>query len=78
MYGDRLYQLDLRFEKTFEISRTRLTLNGDVYNALNANTVLAHNNNFSPGAGDGDAAVWLTPSEILPARFIKLGFQLRF
>src|SRR5678816_3591646 len=62
MYGERLYQLDLRFEKTFEAGRTRLTLNADVYNVLNASTVLAHNNNFSPATDDAPA-VWLTPNE---------------
>ena len=76
MYGDRLYQLDMRLDRTFGTGRTRLTVNADVYNVLNASTVLTQNNNLRLGA-DG-AVVWLTPTEILPARFLKLGVQLRF
>jgi len=78
MYGERLYQLDMRFERTFGAGRTRLAVNADIYNVLNASTVLAHNNAFGRGSPTGGPAVWLTPTEILPARFLKLGAQLRF
>jgi hypothetical protein len=77
VYGERLHQLDLRFDKTFGTGRARLTVSADVYNALNASTVLAHNNRFTPATPASDA-VWLTPTEILAARFLKLGVQWRF
>jgi hypothetical protein len=78
MYGERLHQLDLRFERAFGSGRTRLTVNADVYNVLNASTILTQNNAFRPAGDGGGAAVWLTPTDILPARFLKLGAQLRF
>jgi hypothetical protein len=78
MFGQRLYQLDMRFEKTFRTGRTQLTVNADVYNVLNASTILTQNNAFRPAPGEGGAAVWLTPTDILPARFLKLGARLRF
>ncbi len=40
-YGDRIQQLDLRIGKLLSIGRTRSTVNVDVYNAFNANPVVA-------------------------------------
>ena len=47
MYGERLNQLDLRFSKILKYGRTRTALNLDLYNALNANTVLTQNNAYA-------------------------------
>jgi hypothetical protein len=69
MYGDRLHQLDLRFGKVLRLGRTRTTVNLDIYNALNADTVLTENSNF---------ATWRRPTSILLARFAKVGFQVDF
>jgi hypothetical protein len=69
MYGDRLNQLDLRFGKLFSLGRTRVTASVDLYNALNSSAVLAVSNAF---------ASWQRPQGILPARFAKVGLQLRF
>jgi hypothetical protein len=77
MYGERLYQFDLRFTKVFRLGNQMLSLNADIYNLFNASTVLAQNNTFSPNPEGGPAA-WQTPTEILQARLLKLGAQFRF
>ena len=70
MYGERLNQLDLRVGKILRFGGSfRATLNFDVYNALNADTVLVLNNAY---------ATWQRPQSILLARFAKLGLQLDF
>jgi hypothetical protein len=69
LYGDRLNQLDLRIGKMLEFAGARASLNLDLYNALNANTVLTLNNNY---------ASWLTPQTILSARFARIGVQFDF
>ena len=43
MYGERLNQVDVRFGKILRFGRTRAAVNLDVYNVLNANTVLTMN-----------------------------------
>ena len=42
----------------------------DIFNVFNASTILLVNNNYGP--------TWLLPSEVVPARFFKLGVQLDF
>jgi hypothetical protein len=69
LWGERLYQLDLRFGKLLKFGRTSTKLNLDLYNALNASPV--QNLNTSFGA-------WQQPTQVLVARFAKVGFQFDF
>jgi hypothetical protein len=69
MYGERLYQLDLRFAKILRFGRTRTSANLDVYNVFNANPVLGVNNSF---------AAWQRPTSILSARIAKISAQIDF
>ena len=69
MYGERMNQLDLRFGKILKFSRTRSVLSLDLYNALNANTVLTESNAF---------AIFRQPQVILLARFAKISLQFDF
>ena len=69
IYGDRLNQIDLRVAKILRFGRVRATANVDLYNVMNANTVLRENSAF---------AVWRRPDLILTARFAKLGVQFDF
>jgi hypothetical protein len=71
LYGDALDQLDFRLAKIFRIGATRTTVNFDLYNATNANTVLTLNNGFVPLAGGGNR--WQVPTTIQQARFLKIG-----
>ncbi len=48
----------------------RLQANLDVYNVLNANTILAINNTFG--------GQWRRPTSILDARLVQIGGQLTF
>ena len=69
MYGPRLNQLDLRLARALRVGRTKATLNLDIYNALNVDTVLTLNNAF---------ATWQRPQSIILARFAKIGVQFDF
>ena len=72
MYGDRINQLDLRLARTFRIGSARTTFGVDIYNALNAGTVLTYNNMYVPGGP------WLQPLTILSPRFFKLTGAIDF
>ena len=72
-YGSGLNQLDVRFGKILRFGPTRTTLNFDLYNATNSNTVLTHNNTYSP-----TATTWQQPLAVLTARFFKFSAQFDF
>ena len=69
MYGKRVNQLDLRLARVIRFGRASATLNLDLYNALNVDTVMAVNTAY---------ATWQRPQSIMLARFAKLGLQLDF
>jgi hypothetical protein len=68
LFGQRSNQLDLRFAKVLRYGRSRTNVGLDLYNSLNANPVTAYNQTFGPR--------WLTPTQIMPARFVKLSLQV--
>ena len=68
-YGERLSQLDLRFSKLLRYGQTRSTLSFDLYNALNANTVLAESNAYGR---------LREPVSVLLARFARISLQFDF
>jgi len=70
MFGDRIYQLDVRLSKSFKVRATRIRANLDLANALNSSAVLLQNNAYG--------ASWLRPSYILPGRVIRPSVQLDF
>ncbi|MBM3779195.1 MAG: TonB-dependent receptor [Acidimicrobiia bacterium] len=70
MFEERLNQVDVRFTKIFRLGRTRLKGSFDIYNMLNASTVLGVNAAFGPQ--------WLRPTRILDARLFKFGGQIDF
>ena len=72
MFASRLNQFDLRFSKTITIGSKRVEGSLDVYNAFNANTILAVNSRYST------TATYLQPTSILAGRLVKFGFQLNF
>jgi hypothetical protein len=70
MFGDRIYQLDLRLSKSFKVRAARIRANLDLANALNSSAVLLQNNAYG--------ASWLRPSYILPGRLIRPSVQVDF
>jgi hypothetical protein len=70
LYGERVYQVDLRFSKSAQIGRTVLRPTMSIYNLFNANPVLRQNNNYGPS--------WQAPTAILTARFVDFGIQVDF
>jgi hypothetical protein len=73
-FGDRLYQLDVRFSKVFKLGRSTLDANFDIYNAFNSDTVLTETAAYS-GTNGG---AWLLPTTVLQARIIKFGVRWDF
>jgi hypothetical protein len=77
-YGERVYQVDFRFAKRFNVNRTRLQITADLFNALNGNAVLVQSNNYGATTGAQTGSAWLLPQAILPARIVKFGVQVNF
>jgi hypothetical protein len=74
MFGDRLNQLDFRLGKIVRMGQMRMSLSLDLYNALNASTVLSESSAYAGSSITG----WRRPTTILPARIAKFGAQLDF
>ena len=69
LFGERLNQLDVRVGKLLRIRNVRATINADLYNLMNASTVLTESSAF---------ATWRRPQVILTARYVKFSLQLDF
>jgi hypothetical protein len=67
---DRFSQLDIRLSKSVRVRGTRVQGIVDIFNVLNASTVLLTNPNFG--------SQYLRPLEVVPGRFFKLGAQVDF
>ncbi len=84
---ERQNQLDLRVGKIVRFGRTRTSLNFDIFNVTNANTVLSRNNSFSKtpsynaatgiGINNSVTSLW-APTSILQARFYKISATFDF
>ena len=68
-------RLDMRFGKTFRFNRTRVQGFADVFNLLNAGTVLSVNQTY--GAVQATNA-WMTPTTIMDGRYVRFGLQMNF
>ena len=77
-YGERLNQLDLRVGKVVKVGRTRTTFNLDLYNALNANPVMALNGTFNAAPTATPTAAWLAPQSIIDRAFREIQRPPRF
>jgi hypothetical protein len=70
LYEPRQNQVDLRFGRPFRAGKVRVEPSLYVYNLFNAASVLNLNGTYG--------AAWLRPSDILTARFAKLGARITF
>jgi hypothetical protein len=68
-WGERLNEVDLRLAKIFRLGPRRATINFDVFNLFNSDTVLTENPNV---------AVFRRPTGIVLARYLKIGGTLGF
>ena len=74
-YGSfNLNQVDLRASKRFKFAQYRFRLEFDSYNVFNTNWPFTVTNTFSTLA----SSQWLRPTNVLQARFFKLGAQFDF
>jgi hypothetical protein len=74
LYGERLNQLDMRFAKLLKTGATRTSINLDLYNLFNVDTVLTENSAYANASPTG----WRVPTSILTARFAKISVQVDF
>ena len=70
MYGDRLFQTDLRFSKILRYGRRSIDLNVDLYNASNSDARLAETAVFG--------ATWRRPTAVIQGRIVKFGVRWDF
>ena len=68
-------QLDMRIAKNFRFGRTRIQGFADIFNFLNAGTVIRVNETYGSNPATN---AWLTPLQILDARYVRFGMQLAF
>ena len=75
-YGnDNLKQLDMRFSKRFRMDRYRFRIDLDAYNVFNSDWPYTVNTTFSTSTTTSN---WLKPTNVLQARFFKIGGQFDF
>jgi hypothetical protein len=72
LYGARVSNLDFRVSKILRFRRTRTQVGLDLYNIMNNDVVTTYNQMYVPGGA------WLTPTAILPARYVKFSAQFDF
>jgi hypothetical protein len=74
-YGnDNLNQLDLRLSKRFKLDKYRFRVDLDAYNVLNSDWPFSVTNTFSTATN----SAWLRPTNVLQARFFKIGAGFDF
>ncbi len=73
VFLDYKNQLDLRIAKNFRFGSRRVQGFADIFNLLNAGTVLRVNETYNPAAN-----AWLTPLTIMDGRYVRFGMQMSF
>jgi hypothetical protein len=73
VFLDYRKQLDLRIARNFRFGSRRVQAFADIFNTLNAGTVLRVNETYNPSAN-----AWLTPLTIMDGRYIRFGVQMSF
>jgi carboxypeptidase family protein len=70
IYGDRIYQTDIRFSRTIRTGRTTVRPTVSVYNLFNSNAIQTYSNTYGTS--------WQTPLSIMQSRFADIGVQMDF
>jgi hypothetical protein len=74
VYIERLNQIDFRVAKVLRFGGARTSINFDLYNLTNSNSVLTENATFVLAP----STAWRTPQSILLPRLFKISAQLDF
>jgi hypothetical protein len=74
VFYDRQNRLDLRLGRTFRFGGTRIQGFIDVFNVFNAGTVTRVNTAYAASGTN----LWLTPANIVDARYARFGAQMTF
>jgi hypothetical protein len=74
LFVERVNQLDFRVSKLLRYGGTRTSVNFDLYNIFNANSVIAENSTYTAPP----STTWRTPTTILLPRLFKFSVQLDF
>jgi hypothetical protein len=77
LYADRINNIDMRIAKIVRFGATRAQFGVDIYNVLNNDVPTLYNNNYTAATAT-TPSVWLTPTAILPARYVRLNLQFDF
>jgi hypothetical protein len=75
VYRPRINAVDFRFAKILRFAGTRATIGVDLFNAFNAATPIAVNQNFNPAVTPN---TWLATTNVLSPRFTRFQFSLDF
>ena len=75
LFLDYQNRLDLRVGKTFRFGQTKIQGFADVFNVLNAGTVLTVNQTYGAVAASN---AWMTPTTIMDGRYVRFGLQMNF
>jgi hypothetical protein len=76
IFLDYKKQLDLRVAKNFRFgTKTRIQGFADIFNLLNAGTVLRVNETYGSNPATN---AWMTPLTIMDARYVRFGMQMSF
>jgi hypothetical protein len=75
VFGDRRYQVDLRFTRIFTLSDgNTIDANFDICNALNSDAALAENITYTGPSG----GAWRRPTGVIQGRIFKFGMRWDF
>ena len=68
-------KLDLRFGRNFRFDRYRIQGFADIFNVLNAGTVVRVNETYGSNPATN---AWMTPTAIMEGRYVRFGMQMSF
>ena len=75
LFLDYQNRLDMRIGRTFRFDRYRIQGFADVFNVLNAGTVMTVNQTYGAVAATN---AWMAPTSIMQGRYVRFGMQMDF
>jgi hypothetical protein len=72
-FAERRNTIDMRLSKIIRYGRTRTQVGIDVYNLTNSDTVTQFSQTFNP-----NTTTWLTPQDIVTARYVRFNVDVNF